>query len=242
MKKQIASLFLGAAAGAVLLVACGNDGSGNTAPGTTYSAVSNSFGGDLTANVTVHEGEITAITFDHEDTPSFAYPLLDDLTEAILAAGNTSVTVDSMAGSTVTADAAISAINEALTQAGLGNLATGGSTAAGNEETAVAGFAPTATISVGVTSASLSQSIRVPGFIDDIEVTVFIENEQLVGIQIDHSETDYFVDPVFGPILNEILETGSYHQIGIDMMAGGTVSGQALITAMNFLSQIVNWE
>lgn len=241
MKKQIASLFLGAAAGAVLLVACGNDGTGTAAAGVVYSASATSFGGDLTANVTINEGEITAITFSHEDTPGFAYPLLDELPEAIINAQSTSVQLDSMVGSTMTTNAAIAAINSALSEAGLSNLATGG-VYTYEATTEIVPFAPTSTISVGETSASLSQSIVVPGFIAEMEVVVFIEDERLVGITINHSETDYFVDPIFAPILNSVLETGEYNHIGADMMAGATASGQALLTALNFLSQIVTWE
>ena len=42
-------------------------------------------------------------------------------------------------------------------------------------------------------------------------------------------------------MINEIFATGHYDHIELDMMAGATVSGQALITAMNILSQIVDW-
>lgn len=103
-----------------LFVGCSsnNTGSKSTAKAGTYTATEKGFGGDVTVNVTIAEdGSIESIdvTADSE-TPDIGGKAAPQLAETIV--NNQSLAVDTVSGATVTSTAVITAITNALTEAG----------------------------------------------------------------------------------------------------------------------------
>lgn len=103
-----------------LFVGCSsnNTDSKSTAKAGTYTATEKGFGGDVTVNVTIAEdGSIESIdvTADSE-TPDIGGKAAPQLAETIV--NNQSLAVDTVSGATVTSTAVITAITNALTEAG----------------------------------------------------------------------------------------------------------------------------
>ena len=96
---------------AVSMAAC----SAPEAPkGETFTGEADGFGGKITAEVTVTEGKITALTLTGEgETPSIGGEAIPQLTDAILAAG-TIEGVDGVSGATWTSNGVFAAIKNAL--------------------------------------------------------------------------------------------------------------------------------
>ena len=233
MKKQILGLALGAVAGAGLLVACGNDGTGNLPSGSTYSGTAEGVSGPLTANITISEGEITWVSFDHSDTADIVNPVLDTISETLINSQNGAmITEDTIAGATPTGKAAMDAIRDALVSANFPNPGAGSSTLGGAYESGGT------TVTYGNTNSSVSQSIIVPGVHGDMEVTAFIENYELVGLSVYHQDTADIVNPVFEGLLSEIVNTNIISYVSPDVYAGATPSAEAVINAMFLIEQI----
>ncbi|MCL2380748.1 MAG: FMN-binding protein [Treponema sp.] len=84
----------------------------------TFSGVgTGGFGGDVYVDVTFSEDAILAITVTaHSETPAFATSVFNQLTPAILS--GQSAAVDAVSGATMTADAFLGAVRDAVRQAG----------------------------------------------------------------------------------------------------------------------------
>ena len=83
----------------------------------TYEGTAKGFGGDVKVTVTVTEDEITEVSVTGDDeTPSLGGIAMEELGEAVLKAQTPNV--DVVSGATVTSDAVIAAITQALTSAG----------------------------------------------------------------------------------------------------------------------------
>ncbi len=109
MKRWIAWLLC--AAMVLSLAACGQTQSGGESA--TLTGKANGFGGVITATVTTEGGKITAVSFDGpNETPDLGGKALETLAAAMTEAG--SVEVDLVAGATVTSNAAVAAVNNAL--------------------------------------------------------------------------------------------------------------------------------
>ncbi|MCL1924145.1 MAG: FMN-binding protein [Defluviitaleaceae bacterium] len=242
MKKQIAGLVIGVASGAALLTAFGNDGTGHTGPGTVYSGSANGYVSQVTANVTVHNGGIRTISFEHSES-SFVSPLLEDLLEAIIASQNTNINAtDIMAGATSSANAAISAVNSALVSAGLLEYENTNLASDVEDTSSETVGTPSSVISVGDTSgfAAISQSASVTGYRGQLYTEVFLnDNGELIGIQVSHDETPFIASPVLESMVNQIFSNGGSYT-NIDIMAEATVSANALIESMALISQLVD--
>ena len=103
-----------------LFVGCSsnNNSSNSTAKAGKYTATEKGFGGDVTVNVTIAEnGNIESIdvTADSE-TPDIGGKAAPQLAETIVT--NQSLAVDTVSGATVTSTAVLTAITNALTEAG----------------------------------------------------------------------------------------------------------------------------
>ena len=84
----------------------------------TYSASAKGFGGDVTVNVTVEDGKITAAEATGiSETPALGGAAMPQLCEEIVA--NQTPYVDTVSGATLTSNAVIEAAAAALEQAGL---------------------------------------------------------------------------------------------------------------------------
>lgn len=69
--------------------------------------------GDVVLNVTVAEGKVTAVeVVEHHETPDIGTKAIEQMPEKFVKAGNADV--DAVAGATVTSQAMIEAVKEAL--------------------------------------------------------------------------------------------------------------------------------
>lgn len=93
------------------LTACGSKAE-------TYTGEGQGMGGAVTATVTIEEGKITAVTFEHEnETPGISDPAFNEMPQKFIDAQ--SANVDVVSGATITSEAMIDAVAEALEKAGL---------------------------------------------------------------------------------------------------------------------------
>ena len=92
--------------------------SGTAALAESATATSTGFAGDVTVSLTVEDGTLTAVEIKGEhETPSVGGAAIEKLTEAMLA--QNSVSVDAIAGATLTSQAVLSAAAEALDSIGV---------------------------------------------------------------------------------------------------------------------------
>ncbi len=110
MKKIISMLFV-----ALLLVAC-SDTTGPYKNG-TYQGKANGYGGELEVTVVIEKGNIKEITIgDHSETPGISDGAFDNILPAIIDKQSTEG-VDVFASATVTSNAVLQAVEEALSKA-----------------------------------------------------------------------------------------------------------------------------
>ena len=119
MKKILAILIV-----ALLLVGCGssngnNDNTSGITDG-TYTSTVKGFSGDVNVETVITDGKISSVTVtDHGDTADIAGPAFEELTAAIVA--EQSIAIDTVSGATVSSEALLEAVGDAITEAG-GNV------------------------------------------------------------------------------------------------------------------------
>jgi len=103
--KKILSIMLAFALLSTMALGCVAEG---------FTATAKGFGGDVTATVTVEDGKVTAVEIKADaDTPAIGGAAATKIAEAVLAAGGVEG-VEAVAGATITSDAAIKAVTDAL--------------------------------------------------------------------------------------------------------------------------------
>ena len=108
--KQTTKLFL--ALGLCLLLACG------AACAETYTATGKGMGGDVPVTVEYTDGKIVSVTVgENNETPGIGDKAIEALPDAIVSAQ--SADVDVVSGASVTSEAILSAVKDALAQAGV---------------------------------------------------------------------------------------------------------------------------
>lgn len=84
----------------------------------TFTGEGQGMGGKVTATVTVEDGKITDVKFEHEgETPGISDPAFEQMPQKFIDAQ--SADVDVVSGATVTSEAMIDAVAAALEEAGL---------------------------------------------------------------------------------------------------------------------------
>ncbi len=171
-----------------------------------YSGSAESYGGPLEVSVTVSGGEIQSIqVVDHHDTPDIAEPAFDDVIDLIISAQNTRV--DAVSGATISCQALMEAVEEALS---------GDPTA---EDPLDLSLVPD-----GVYRASAE------GFGGELTVEAEVAGGQLVSIDVvEHHDTPDMAEPAFEELIEEILER---QEIQVDVVSGATVTSEALMEAL----------
>lgn len=173
----------------------------------TYEGTAKGFGGDVTAKVTVDEnGVITdlEVTGDGE-TPSVGGAAIDPMVEAILAAG--SAEVDVVSGATITSQAVIDAVKDALIQAGVLEASTG---------------------EIHYTPGTYTGTADGRGGLMTVEVTV--SDSAIESIKVtDHVETVGISELPMEQIPKDIIQ---YQSLGVDMIAGATLTSYGVVNAV----------
>jgi len=182
-------------------------------PGTYTGVGAGGFGGDITVEVVIDDsGSLASVTITHHsDTQSFV-----DMAEAQVVAAmvaNQTMFVDTFSGATMTSQAIINAVENALADAG-------GVAAAGGGGGAPLDLTPGTYTGVGT-----------GGFGGDITVEVVIDDSgSIASITVtNHSETQAFMDMAETQVAGAIL---AGQTTNVDTFAGATLSSQALIEAV----------
>ena len=186
----------------------------------TFEATSDvrGYNGPITVIVTVGEdGAIADIEVtEHRESDGFYQRAFDNIIPLILTSGSPNVSVDAASGATYTANALLSAVNEALNQAG-GTPGTPGTSVA------ISNFTP----------GTFEATSDVRGYNGPVSVEVTIDaNGAIANIEVtEHRESDGFYQRAFDNIIPLILNSGST-DVNIDAASGATYSAQALLDAV----------
>jgi len=101
-----------------LLFGCDALGDDEAADGSTYEVTAEGYGGPVRLKVNIENDEITDIeVLEQNETENLGDEAIDEMIEKII--DNQSTDVDVKSGATVSSNAVIDAVNEALTEAGL---------------------------------------------------------------------------------------------------------------------------
>lgn len=172
-----------------------------------YEGTAAGFGGDVTAQVTIDaSGKITdlKVTGDGE-TPSVGGAAIDPMVEAILEAG--SAEVDSVSGATITSQAIINAVKDALTKSGVLEASSG---------------------EISYTPGTYTGMADGRGGPMTVEVTVTDLAIESITIK-DHVETAGIADLPLEQIPADIVE---YQSLGVDTISGATLTSYGVINAV----------
>ena len=172
----------------------------------TYTATAAGFGGDITVTVTVDENQIVSVeAVGDGETPDRGGVALEELAAAITEAGSTDV--DVVAGSTITSDAMIAAVEDALRQA------------AGDTQTPEVKMAPG------------EYTAEAYGFmaIAPLSVTLTVDETSIQDIEVDYNlESLAMSRAVEERMLPEMLE---YQSVAVDSVSGCTLTSNAVKSA-----------
>lgn len=106
----------GASTEAVTTTAAENAGAGAYKAG-TYTGTAKGRNGDITVEVTVTEDEVTSVVVkEHQETEGIADPAIEKIPQRIV--DGQSLGIDAVAGATITSEAIVEAVADALGQAG----------------------------------------------------------------------------------------------------------------------------
>ncbi|MDD3782213.1 MAG: RnfABCDGE type electron transport complex subunit D [Limnochordia bacterium] len=182
---------------------------GAYADGTYYAQV-DSFGGPLELEVVVAGGRIAAVNvLAHSDTPGISDPAYGNVPQRIVQAN--SPQVEAASGATVSSQAIMKAVEQALMQAAVGAAA----------EEAADLFA--ILVEDGTYRASAN------GFGGELVIDVTVEGGKITDIEVVESqETPFIADAAFKALIPAIIEA----QGPVDAASGATFTSKALLEAV----------
>lgn len=172
----------------------------------SYEVTVDAHNGPLTVEVVVEEGTISSVeVLEHEETEGLADPAIEDVPAAIVASNSTEV--DTVSGATVTSDAIISAVDEALGGEDSGPQVEGVAYTDGTYETTVDGAQGPLSVEVTITDGDIS----------DVVI-------------LEHEETEDLADPALEDVPATIIESNS---TDVDTVSGATVTSEAITEAVD---------
>ncbi|WP_312811943.1 FMN-binding protein [Sedimentibacter sp.] len=162
------------------------------------------FGGDVTVTLTMDGDKITDVKIVGDgETPGVGTPAIEQLPAKIIEANSADVEV--ISGATVTSEAIIEAVKNAL-----GNTDAGNSDA-GNDDSALTGTAK--------------------GFGGDVTVTLTMDGDKITDVKIvGDSETPGVGTPAIEQLPAKIIEANS---ADVEVISGATITSNAIIEAVN---------
>lgn len=196
----------------------------------TFSGTAAGHNADLEVEVVVENGEIVDVqVVNHAETQGIADPALEEVPAAIVDTNSTSV--DTVSGATVTSNAIMSAVNNALSGASGEEVeeteeATEEASEEATEEATEADVVPAAGDYEDGTFTGVGE-----GHEGDVELEVVVEGGVITAINIlDSSETQGISDPAFDEVPAAIIEANS---TDVDTVSGATYTSNAIIDAVN---------
>ena len=158
----------------------------------------------LKVAVTFEGGSITNVeVVEHGETEGISDPAIEGVPAAIVASNST--TVDVVSGATLTSNAIIEAVNNAIAVA--------------------SGNAPAVEYADGTYEGTSDKGMS-PG----LKVSVTVEGGKITSVEvIEHSETDGISDPAIEGVPAAIVEAGSPN---VDVVSGATMTSEAIMDAV----------
>ena len=171
--------------------------------GEVYHVTTEGYGGDIELEVMINDGEILGVNIlEHNETEGLGDAGMEETIEAIL--DQQSVEVDTVSGATVSSEAIISGVAQALEDAGVES---------GEEE-----YKPQGTLGTG------------RGYGGDIILDVVTDGEEIVDIiLVSESETRGIGDSAIEDIIEAVLAAQSTE---VDTISGATESSRGAIEAI----------
>jgi|SRR5690625_4697095 len=159
--------------------------------------------GPVTVAVTMDGDTITDVTVtEHSESEGIADPAIEEVPAAIVESNSTDV--DTVSGATVTSNAIMSAVEDAIA----GGSASGDSAASGD---------------------AVAQTVE--GHNGPITVEVTMDGDTITDVTVtEHSETEGLADPAIEEVPAAIVESNS---TDVDTVSGATVTSEAIIEAVN---------
>lgn len=211
-KTNLMKVFAGVLTSAMLfmLVSCGakyNDG--------TYKGTAEGRNGNIVVSVTVTNGKIASVdVVEHEETPGLCEGALSEVPALIVKRQTTKV--DSVSGATITSKAIMSAVDNALANAG------GKSGKAKAEK---------ARKNVAVKYNEGTYEGTAQGMNGPLTLEVSFSKDAITDIKVKSSkETKHVGDPVFPIMFKDAIEANGS---GIDAVSGATFTSLAVKNALN---------
>lgn len=179
----------------------------------SYTGAAGGINGPIEVEVSVENGEIIEVVIlDHSETEGISDPAIEDIPTAISESNSTDV--DVVSGATVSSEAIMAAVNNALGESG--EEENGETTEPANNE-------------VGYEDGTYIG--RGEGHTTTIEVEVTIENGEISDIVVlDHNETEGIADGAFEEVPPAIIESNS---TDVDTVSGATLASRGIIEAVD---------
>ncbi|NLY11405.1 MAG: RnfABCDGE type electron transport complex subunit D, partial [Firmicutes bacterium] len=179
-----------------------------------YTATVQSFGGPLTVEVEVTNGAISSVTVvENSDTPVIAGPAIDTIPKRIVEAN--SYEVEAISGATVTSEAIMKAVKNALTTQSDDNAEVAEELAEGKKP-------------FDVQVGDGEYEGVADSFGGQMTVKVKVEGGKVVDITVDHTDTPFVADPAIKRLVPALIEEQGY----VDAISQATVTSTALFNAV----------
>ncbi|HOB35567.1 MAG: FMN-binding protein [Firmicutes bacterium] len=178
-------------------------------PDGTYTGTGRGFGGDVTVEVTFANGELTKVVIvSHNETAGVSDPAIEAIPKAMVA--EQKIQVDTVSGATMTSEAIIAAVKDALKEFG--------------------GAGPAEPIDIGsLLPGTYTGSAK--GLKDDITVEVTVSGGRITKIVVlSHDDTPEYAEPAFAFMIDQIIETQDLEEV--DFYSGATFSSEGLLNAV----------
>jgi len=183
--------------------------------GDAYVGVAEGYNGEVEVEVIVDGNSIEAINvLEENETENLGDEAIDQMIEKILEAQSTDVDVQS--GATVSSNALIEAVDNALAEAGitLGE----GSDDSEDDGVAAADYDAEGTLAIA------------PGYGGDVVLDIIMDGDEIAEIRVlEENETEGLGDDAIDAMIEKILDAQS---TDVDVESGATVSSEAVIKAV----------
>lgn len=178
--------------------------------GDAYVGVGDGYGGDVELEVVLDGDSIVAINvLSQKETANLGDNAIDEMIAKIV--DNQSTDVDVESGATVSSNAVISAVNNALEEAGVSIGASGDEPSVDYDTEGVLGIGQ--------------------GYGGDVALDIIMDGDEILEIRIlEHNETANIGDVAMDAMIEKIIDA---QNTDVDVETGATVSSQAVIKAVS---------